>query len=59
MFLFKVELNLLKQDGRSWTVLEKTTQDLGGISLTFGVGGRTGTIGGKELVLDETNRVRA
>ncbi|KAH9951955.1 chord-domain-containing protein [Amylocystis lapponica] len=54
----KVELILKKQDTRSWTILERTTRDLGNISLTFGVGGRTGTIGAKELVLDDTNRVR-
>ncbi|KAG2041451.1 chord-domain-containing protein [Suillus americanus] len=55
----KVEVVLKKLDTRSWTLLEKTTRDLGNISLTFGVGGRTGTIGGKDLVLDEqnTNRV--
>ncbi|KAJ7724085.1 HSP20-like chaperone [Mycena maculata] len=46
----KVELNLKKQDTRSWTILERATQDLGNISLTFGVGGRTGTIGAKEIV---------
>lgn len=51
----KVELILKKQDNRSWTLLEKTDRDLGPISLTFGVGGRTGTIGGKQLVLDESN----
>ncbi|KAJ7837001.1 chord-domain-containing protein [Mycena olivaceomarginata] len=45
----KVELNLKKQDNRSWTILERTTQDLGNVSLTFGVGGRTGTIGAKEI----------
>ena len=38
-----------KADGRSWTLLEKTDQDLRNIALTFGVGGRTGTIGAKEL----------
>lgn len=54
----KVELHLKKLDNRSWTVLEKTTQDLGNITLTFGVGGRTGTIGGKEIVLDDATRVR-
>ncbi|KAJ6608592.1 HSP20-like chaperone [Mycena sp. CBHHK59/15] len=54
----KVELNLKKSDNRSWTILERTTQDLGNISLTFGVGGRTGTIGAKETVLDETNKAR-
>lgn len=51
-FSVQVELNLKKSDGRSWTLLEKTTQDLGGFQLTFGVGGRTGTIGGKEIIVD-------
>ncbi|KAJ6488586.1 HSP20-like chaperone [Mycena vitilis] len=51
----KVELSLKKQDTRSWTILERATHDLGNISLTFGVGGRTGTIGAKQTVLDETN----
>ncbi|EIM90554.1 uncharacterized protein STEHIDRAFT_50891 [Stereum hirsutum FP-91666 SS1] len=46
----KVECTLKKMDGRSWTLLEKTDQDLGNIALTFGVGGRTGTIGAKEIV---------
>ncbi|KAF7338699.1 hypothetical protein MVEN_01045800 [Mycena venus] len=45
----KVELNLKKQDNRSWTILERATQDLGNVSLTFGVGGRTGTVGAKSL----------
>ncbi|KAG6874271.1 hypothetical protein C0995_001496 [Termitomyces sp. Mi166 len=54
----KVELHLRKRDGRSWTLLEKTAQDIGNISLTFGVGGRTGTIGAKELVLDDVNKAR-
>lgn len=55
-FSTKVELNLKKSDGRSWTVLEKTTRDLGGFQLTFGVGGRTGTIGGKEIIVDPSNQ---
>ncbi|TFK55178.1 chord-domain-containing protein [Heliocybe sulcata] len=55
----KVEILLKKHDTRSWTILEKPQRDLGPISLTFGVGGRTGTIGGKELVLDDTNKTRA
>lgn len=55
----KVELVLKKQDTRSWLLLEKTDRDLGGISLTFGVTGRTGTIGAKELILDESNKARA
>jgi hypothetical protein len=51
-FSVQVELNLKKSAGRSWTVLEKTSRDLGGFQLTFGVGGRTGTIGGKEIIID-------
>ena len=51
-FFLQVELNLKKSDGRSWTVLEKTIHDLRGFQLTFGVGGRTGTIGGKEIIID-------
>ncbi|TFY70522.1 hypothetical protein EVG20_g2471 [Dentipellis fragilis] len=54
----KVEINLKKLDARSWTLLEKTDRDLGNISLTFGVSGRTGTIGAKELILDEQNSQR-
>ena len=50
-FSVQVELNLKKSNGRSWTVLEKTS-NLGGLQLTFGVGGRTGTIGGKEIIVD-------
>jgi len=52
----KVELNLQKKDTRSWTLLEKSTRDLGNISLTFGVGGRTGTVGAKQPILGETNK---
>ncbi|KAJ7582645.1 HSP20-like chaperone [Mycena floridula] len=59
IFGTKVELNLHKKDGRSWTVLEKTTQDLGNIALTFGVSGRTGTVGAKDVVLDATNQAKA
>ncbi|KAG6832678.1 hypothetical protein H0H92_012250 [Tricholoma furcatifolium] len=58
VFGTKVELHLRKGDGRSWTLLEKTTQDLGNISLTFGVGGKTGTVGAKALVLDDMNKAR-
>ncbi|KAL5490257.1 hypothetical protein ACEPAI_5090 [Sanghuangporus weigelae] len=55
----KVELNLRKTDTRSWNLLERTDRDLGGFNLTFGVGGRTGTIGSKAPILDEKNRVGA
>ncbi|OCH86557.1 chord-domain-containing protein [Obba rivulosa] len=54
----KVELVLKKSDTRSWTLLEKTNRDLGGINLTFGVSGRTGTIGAKEAVLDASNKIK-
>ncbi|THH11827.1 hypothetical protein EW145_g395 [Phellinidium pouzarii] len=43
----KVELVLKKKDNRSWNILERTNHDLGGFNLTFGVGGRTGTIGSR------------
>lgn len=52
----KVELLLKKQDGRSWTVLEQTAQDLGNIQLTFGVGGRVGTVGSDKIILDPINQ---
>jgi len=55
----KVELHLQKKDRRSWTLLEKTPHDIANISLTFGVGGRTGTIGAKDVVLDDSNKARA
>lgn len=54
----QVDLNLKKKDNRSWAVLEsKDAKAVGGFSLTFGVTGRTGTVGGKEkdLVLDAQN----
>ncbi|KAI0748309.1 chord-domain-containing protein [Daedaleopsis nitida] len=54
----KLELKLKKRDNRSWTLLEKTDRDLGKINFTFGVGGRTGTIGAKDLVLDDANKAR-
>ena len=50
-----MDITLKKKDGRSWTLLEKTDRDLGGVALTFGVGGRTGTIGAKMPVLDGGN----
>ncbi|KAF8889762.1 chord-domain-containing protein [Gymnopilus junonius] len=58
IFGTKVELHLQKSDTRSWAVLEKN-QYLGNVSLTFGVSGRTGTIGGKEVILDESNKLRS
>ena len=54
----QVELVLKKSDTRSWAVLEKTDRTLP-VSFTFGVGGRTGTIGAKELILDDQNKIRS
>jgi len=54
----KVEVILKKQDARSWTILEKTTRDLGNINFTFGVGGRTGTVGAKTPVVDDSNKAQ-
>lgn len=47
----KVEVKLSKLDGRSWNMLEKAANSNGSLNLTFGVGGRIGTVGGKEMVL--------
>ena len=40
-------------------MLEKPTRDIGNINITFGVGGRTGTIGAKEIILDDQNKIKA
>lgn len=53
-----MELHLRKKDTRGWVLLEKTDRDLGNISLTFGVSGRTGTVGAKTIVVDESNKAR-
>ncbi|KAI0687127.1 chord-domain-containing protein [Cytidiella melzeri] len=53
----KLELILKKQDTRSWAVLEKTEYAVPE-SLTFGVGGRTGTIGSKQVILDNQNSLK-
>ncbi|KAH9934685.1 chord-domain-containing protein [Fomitopsis serialis] len=55
----KVELDLRKTDARSWPVLEKSVRDLGKVNITFGVGGRTGTIGAKSIILDDQNKIKA
>lgn len=57
--MVQVELALTKADMRSWVVLEKTTHSTAGYNLTFGVGGRTGTVGGKEPVLSEDNKLKS
>ncbi|WVQ74613.1 hypothetical protein IAR50_004214 [Cryptococcus sp. DSM 104548] len=52
----KVEITLTKPKAASWPVLELPpagTELPPGYALTFGVRGRTGTVGGKEIVLAE------
>lgn len=51
----KVEVVLQKADGRSWPALEaseapKAVGKYGASQITFGVQGRTGTVGAKEMV---------
>lgn len=51
----KVEVTLAKGDGRSWPALEaseapQTVGKYGASQITFGVQGRTGTVGAKEMV---------
>ena len=51
----KVEVTLQKADGRSWPALEpseapQTVGKYGASQITFGVQGRTGTVGAKEMV---------
>jgi hypothetical protein len=53
-----VDLVLVKQDARSWSLLERSEADLAGFSLTFGVTGRTGTVGGKEAIVDESTTIQ-
>jgi hypothetical protein len=49
---------LKKQDARSWNLLEKPTGSVYmGETLTFGVTGRTGTIGAKEMILAQENKI--
>jgi len=57
----KVELLLLKEDNRSWNMLEKPLDDSAlppGYTITFGVGGRTGSIGAKAAILDDNNQLK-
>jgi len=54
----KVEVVLTKADTRSWILLERTDQPVGAYNLTFGVGGKTGTIGAKEPILSEENKIK-
>jgi hypothetical protein len=44
----KVEMTLLKADGRSWPALETGGKETS--QITFGVQGRTGSVGAKEMI---------
>lgn len=55
----KVDITLVKPQPASWPLLELPpagTELPPGYALTFGVSGRTGTVGGKEIVLSEESR---
>ncbi|KAG8715535.1 hypothetical protein FRC11_003286 [Ceratobasidium sp. 423] len=52
----KVDVVLVKSDNRSWNALQADTLVPEGYQITFGVTGRTGTVGAKDAVLDEENR---
>jgi len=53
----KIEIKLTKLDGRSWNMLERSASPSGTLNLTFGVGGRHGTVGAKEMVLGVENQL--
>jgi hypothetical protein len=57
----KVDLTLTKPAPASWPLLELPapgTELPPGYAITFGVSGRTGTIGGKEIVLSPEEAAR-
>ncbi|KAG8884072.1 hypothetical protein FRB97_005294 [Tulasnella sp. 331] len=52
----KVEITLVKQQARAWSLLERTDAELPpAFGYTFGASGRTGTVGSKDAVLDDNN----
>ncbi|KAJ9113847.1 hypothetical protein QFC19_000040 [Naganishia cerealis] len=56
----KVEMTLQKPSPTSWSLLTKPAGGAtlpAGYALTFGVSGRTGTVGGKEMVLEVGKRL--
>jgi len=53
----KVDVILVKADNRSWNALKADAAVPAGYNLTFGVKGRTGTVGAKSAVLDDANQV--
>ena len=61
MCCFQVELILTKPSPSSWPLLELPpagTELPPGYALTFGVSGRTGTVGGKEIVLSPEDQAK-
>ncbi|KAG9075872.1 hypothetical protein FS749_012420, partial [Ceratobasidium sp. UAMH 11750] len=52
----KVEVILVKADNRSWNALQADAVIPEGYQITFGVKGRTGTVGAKSAVLDDENQ---
>jgi hypothetical protein len=52
----QVEVILVKADNRSWNALQADAAVPAGYQLTFGVKGRTGTVGAKSAVLDGENQ---
>ncbi|KAJ1307783.1 hypothetical protein OPQ81_001869 [Rhizoctonia solani] len=52
----KVDVILVKSDNRSWNALQADAVVPEGYQLTFGVTGRTGTVGAKEAILDQENK---
>ncbi|KAJ9116812.1 hypothetical protein QFC24_006617 [Naganishia onofrii] len=56
----KVEMTLQKPSPTSWSLLTKPAGGAAlpaGYALTFGVSGRTGTVGGKEIVVEASKRL--
>ncbi|CAE6460757.1 unnamed protein product [Rhizoctonia solani] len=52
----KVDVILVKTDNRSWNALQADAVVPEGYQLTFGVTGRTGTVGAKDPILDQENK---
>ncbi|KAG9104813.1 hypothetical protein FRC06_009283 [Ceratobasidium sp. 370] len=52
----KVEIVLVKTDNRSWNALQADAVIPEGYQITFGVKGRTGTVGARSAVLDDENQ---
>ncbi|CAE6465517.1 unnamed protein product [Rhizoctonia solani] len=52
----KVDVILVKTDNRSWNALQADAMVPDGYQLTFGVTGRTGTVGAKDPILGQENK---